>query len=167
MRCSPMNSWVCPFGSLRTVCASQTFCRSVAGMKRDGTTFWRLAAGDWHRGLATGELAGHGSCDSRLRRSSSCLFRPSAPTQINEFGECWKKLPLHSKVAVAGMEMMNRTGPAVEYVSDPVLRRPSKLLHQTGRLVHGLERSLRRRRITTSCLTLFGFLTFGSALLFS
>ena len=47
IRCSPMNSCVCPFGSRRTVCASQTFWRSVEGMAcRDGTHGSRLATGD-------------------------------------------------------------------------------------------------------------------------
>ena len=32
MRCRPMNSWVCPFGSRRTVCASQTFWSRVEGI---------------------------------------------------------------------------------------------------------------------------------------
>src|SRR6185436_1317428 len=33
MRCRPMNSCVCPVGSMRTLCRSQTFCRSVLPME--------------------------------------------------------------------------------------------------------------------------------------
>ena len=64
IRCRPMNSCVWPFGSLRTVCRSQTFWRSVEGMGE-----WYYGGGGRDQGSADRDRgSGLGGSDGRLGR---------------------------------------------------------------------------------------------------
>ena len=55
----------------------------------------------------------------------------------------------------------------LEYSSEEALRVVAEHLAQTGRLLHGLDRSLRRRHFAISCLTLCGLFCVCGTLLLS
>ena len=61
------------------------------------------------------------------------------------------------------LEAIRRVG----YLTDRALTPAIELLNQSGRLLHGLERSLKIRQAAGWTLALAGFLCFGTALLFS
>src|SRR5690242_9587113 len=84
-RWRPMKSCVWPVGSRRTVCASQTFCRSVAAIRgwyhgrwaeeaggwrlevggwRLEAGGWRLEAGGWRLEAGGWEVAGIATCSA-------------------------------------------------------------------------------------------------------
>jgi len=61
------------------------------------------------------------------------------------------------------LEAVRRIG----YLTDQSLQHSVDLVAQTGRLLHGLERSLERRQLAIRGLALVGCLWIGQALLFS
>ncbi len=80
IRCRPTNSCVCPFGSLRTVCASQTFCSRVPGMKSmvlrgdSGSGIGRSAARGSRDPIGSGDSRSRGTPGSGIRGIGSDVF---------------------------------------------------------------------------------------------
>ena len=74
----------------------------------------------------------------------------------------------HVRIALGSLAELDTQIEAVrrlEYLSEGALRLVAEHLAQTGRLLHGLDRSLRRRQFATSCLTLCGLFCGGTFLL--
>ena len=76
----------------------------------------------------------------------------------------------HVRIALGSLAELDTELEAVrrlEYSSEEALRVVAEHLAQAGRLLHGLDRSLRRRHFAISCLTLCGLFCFGGTLLLS
>jgi four helix bundle protein len=76
----------------------------------------------------------------------------------------------HVRIALGSLAELDTELEAVrrlEYSSEEALRVVAEHLAQTGRLLHGLDRSLRRRHFAISWLTLCGLFCFGGTLLLS
>jgi four helix bundle protein len=104
---------------------------------------------------------------SQLRRAA--VLVPSNTAEGQAYGP-GKRYRHHVGIALGSLGELDTLLEAIRrigYVADEALRGPIELRHQTGRLVHGLDRSLRRRQIATWCLTLTGILSLNTTLLFS
>jgi four helix bundle protein len=76
----------------------------------------------------------------------------------------------HVRIALGSLAELDTQLEAVrrlEYVSEEALRVVAEHLAQTGRLLHGLDRSLRRMQFAIGCLTLCGMFCVGVTLLLS
>lgn len=76
----------------------------------------------------------------------------------------------HVRIALGSLAELDTELEAVrrlEYSSEETLRVVAEHLAQTGRLLHGLDRSLRRRNFAISCLTLCGLFCVCGTLLLS
>ena len=76
----------------------------------------------------------------------------------------------HVRIALGSLSELDTQLEAVrrlEYVSEEALRVVTEHLAQTGRLVHGLDRSLRRRQFAIGCLTSCGMFCVSVTLLLS
>ena len=76
----------------------------------------------------------------------------------------------HVRIALGSLAELDTELEAVrrlEYSSEEALRVVAEHLAQTGRLLHGLDRSLRRRHVATSCLTICGLFCVCGTLLLS
>jgi four helix bundle protein len=76
----------------------------------------------------------------------------------------------HVRIALGSLAELDTQLEAVrrlEYSSEEALRVVAEHLAQTGRLLHGLDRSLRLRHFAISCLTLCGLFCVGGTLLLS
>ena len=104
---------------------------------------------------------------SQLRRAAV-----SVPANIAE-GQAYgpgRRYRHHVGIALGSLGELDTLLEAVRrigYLTDQALRGSIELRHQTGRVVHGLDRSLRRRQIAAWCLMLTGILSLSAALLFS
>ena len=104
---------------------------------------------------------------SQMRRAAVSV--PSNVAEGQAYGPGGRYLH-HVRIALGSlgeldthMEAIRRIG----YFTDQQLQQAVHLVGQTGRLTHGLERSLERRQMTISVLALVGCLLVGQALLFS
>lgn len=76
----------------------------------------------------------------------------------------------HVRIALGSLAELDTQLEAVRrlaYLSEEALRVAAEHLAQTGRLLHGLDRSLRRRQFAISCLALCGLFCAGVTLLLS
>jgi four helix bundle protein len=76
----------------------------------------------------------------------------------------------HVRIALGSLAELDTQLEAVRrlaYLSEEALRVVAQHMVQTGRLLHGLDRSLRRRQFAISCLTLCGLFCAGVTLLLS
>ena len=76
----------------------------------------------------------------------------------------------HVRIALGSLAELDTELEAVrrlDYSSEEALRVAAEHLAQTGRLLHGLDRSLRRRHFAISCLTLCGLFCVCGTLLLS
>ena len=74
----------------------------------------------------------------------------------------------HVRIALGSLGELDTLCEAVRrlaYSSDESLRVLTKHLERTGRLVHGLDRALRRRQLTVSCLVVCALLCTAASLI--
>jgi four helix bundle protein len=74
----------------------------------------------------------------------------------------------HVRIALGSLGELDTLCEAVKrlaYLSDESLRVLTKHLERTGRLVHGLDRALRRRQLTVTCLVVCALLCTAASLI--
>lgn len=104
---------------------------------------------------------------AQLRRSAVSIPSNIAKGQATGPGGRYRH---HVRIALGSLAELDTQLEAVrhlEYLSEEGLRVVAEHLAQTGRLLHGLDRCLRRRHFAISCLTLCGLFCVGGTLLLS
>ena len=104
---------------------------------------------------------------SQMRRAAVSV--PSNVAEGQAYGPSARYLH-HVRLALGSLAELDSQLEAVlrvGYLTNQVLAPPLALLHQTGRLLHGLERSLKVRQAAGWGLALIGFFSLSTALLFS
>jgi four helix bundle protein len=104
---------------------------------------------------------------SQMRRAAVSVPSNIAEGQASGPGGRYRH---HVRIALGSLAELDTQVEAAKrigYFTDQMLQQPLELLGQTFRLVHGLDRSLKRRQVAATCLPLGAFLGLGIALLFS
>lgn len=104
---------------------------------------------------------------AQMRRSAVSIPSNIAEGQATGPGGRYRH---HVRIALGSLAELDTQLEAVrrlEYVSEEALRVVTEHLAQTGRLLHGLDRFLRRRHFAISCLTLCGMFCVSVTLLLS
>jgi four helix bundle protein len=104
---------------------------------------------------------------AQMRRSAVSIPSNIAEGQATGPGGRYRH---HVRIALGSLAELDTQLEAVrrlEYLSEEALRVVAEHLARTGRLLHGLDRSLRRRHFAVSCLLLCGVFCVGGTLLLS
>ena len=104
---------------------------------------------------------------SQMRRAAVSV--PSNVAEGQAYGPSARYLH-HVRIALGSLAELDTHLEAilrVGYLTDRALAPAIELLNQSGRLLHGLERSLKLRQAAGWTLAFAGFLCFGTALFFS
>lgn len=102
---------------------------------------------------------------SQMRRAAVSIPSNIAEGQASGPGGRYRH---HVRIALGSLAELDTQLEAVRrlaYLSEDARRVVAQQMDQTGRLLHGLERSLRRRQFAIGCLTLCGVFCAGVTIL--